>query len=187
MSSRAWTPATGSRDPRRAYADVSVPRTGRSASRRLRAVLERYRSARFIIELKTAEAELARRTIDEVRAAGVRRPRCARLLPLACASRSAPLRAADSAPAPHGRRRGGRSIARGFGGRSAGRSIGSCRCRSGSVTTVIVTPRFIAHAHRAGLPVKDLDGRRRARTWSACSTGARTASSATAPMSRWQS
>ena len=34
---------------------------------RLRAVLERYPSARVIIELKTPDAELAHRTIDDVR------------------------------------------------------------------------------------------------------------------------
>ena len=47
-------------------------------------------------------------------------------------------------------------------------------------TTVIVTPRFITHAHRAGLPFesgRSNDGR----TCGGCSSGASTASSATGP------
>ena len=58
-----------------------------------------------------------------------------------------------SRPAPHGRRRAGRSIARACAGRSADPATASFRCRA-SGSTMIVTPHFIAHAHRAGLPVR---------------------------------
>ena len=42
--------------------DIGIPR--------FRDVLERHRTARVIIELKTPQPELARQTIDEIRAAG---------------------------------------------------------------------------------------------------------------------
>ncbi len=73
---------------------------------RLRAVLERHRQARVIIELKTPEAELAHRT-DRRRARRRRaRTRRAWLLSLAGAQRRAPLRA----PHPDRRRERGDAV-----------------------------------------------------------------------------
>jgi glycerophosphoryl diester phosphodiesterase len=120
---------------------------------RLRAVLERHRSARFIIELKTPEAELARRTIDEVRAVGVV-DRVAlgsfHWRALHEARRYEP-RIPTGAAQEETRWALYRSRVRWPLGRTKYREL-QVPERVGD--TVIVTPRFIAHAHRAGLPVR---------------------------------
>ena len=68
VNSTASTPVTGSRRCPRIIS--SYPFRGRGLGiPRLGAVLQRYRDARLIIELKAPSTELARRTIDEVRAA----------------------------------------------------------------------------------------------------------------------
>jgi glycerophosphoryl diester phosphodiesterase len=119
----------------------------------LRAVLERHATARFIIELKTPEAELARRTIDDVRAAGA----ASRAVlgsfhgrALAAARRYAP-DIPTGAASEETRWALYRSRIRWPLGRTKYREF-QVPERSGA--TVIVTPRFIAHAHRAGLPVR---------------------------------
>lgn len=120
---------------------------------RLRAVLERYTNARIIIELKTPEAELARRTIDDIRAAGA-------LDRVVLGSFHGPALEEARRYAP-GIRTGAASEETRWAlyrsrvywplGRTRYREF-QVPERSGS--TVIVTPRFIAHAHRAGLPVR---------------------------------
>jgi len=120
---------------------------------RLRAVLERHRTARVIIELKTAEAELARRTIDDVRAAGaVERVVLGSFYGRALneARRYEP-RIPTGAAREETRWALYRSRMRWPLGRTKYREF-QVPERAGS--TVIVTPRFIAHAHRAGLPVR---------------------------------
>ncbi len=120
---------------------------------RLGAVLQRYRDARLIIELKAPSTELARRTIDEVRAASA----IDRVVlgsfhwqPLNAARRYEPR-------IPTGAARGEtrwalyRSRLRWPLGRPSYREF-QVPIRAGSTT--IVTPHFIAHAHRAGLPVR---------------------------------
>ena len=119
----------------------------------LKSVLARYRDARLIIELKLNEPELAHRVIDEVKAAdatdrvalgafGWRVLRAARqyepAIPTGAAgeeTRWALYRSWVGWPL----------------GRTAYREF-QVPERSGATT--IVTPRFVAHAHRAGLPVK---------------------------------
>ncbi|HEU4687992.1 MAG TPA: glycerophosphodiester phosphodiesterase [Vicinamibacterales bacterium] len=116
-------------------------------------VLTRYRDARLIIELKLNEPELAHRVIDEVKAAdavdrvalgafGWRVLRAARkyepAIPTGASgeeTRWALYRSWVGWPL----------------GRTAYREF-QVPERSG--TTTIVTPRFVAHAHRAGVPVK---------------------------------
>ena len=120
---------------------------------RLRAVLERHHSARFIIELKTPEADLVRRTIDEVRAAGlVERVALGSFHGRALheARRYEP-RIPTGAAREETRWALYRSRLRWPLGRTKYREL-QVPERVG--TTVIVTPRFIAHAHRAGLPVR---------------------------------
>jgi len=120
---------------------------------RLRAVLERHRQARVIIELKTPEAELAHRTIDDVRAAGA----LERVVlgsfhwrALNAARRYEP-RIPTGAASEETRWALYRSRLRWPLGRTKYREF-QVPERAG--TTVIVTPQFIAHAHRAGLPVR---------------------------------
>lgn len=120
---------------------------------RLRAVLERYTNARIIIELKTPEAELARRAIDDIRAAGA-------LDRVVLGSFHGPALEEARRYAP-GIRTGAASEETRW---ALYRSrvywpLGKTRYREFQVpersgSTVIVTPRFIAHAHRAGLPVR---------------------------------
>jgi glycerophosphoryl diester phosphodiesterase len=120
---------------------------------RLRSVLERHPSARFIIELKTPEAELARRTIDDVRAAGaVDRVALGSFhwRALHEARRYEP-RIPTGAAKEETRWALYRSRLRWPLGRTKYREL-QVPERAGS--TVIVTPQFIAHAHRAGLPVR---------------------------------
>ena len=120
---------------------------------RLRAVLERHRQARVIIELKTPAAELAHRTIDDVRAAGA----LERVVlgsfhwrALNAARRYEP-RIPTGAASEETRWALYRSRLRWPLGRTKYREF-QVPERAG--TTVVVTPQFIAHAHRAGLPVR---------------------------------
>jgi len=120
---------------------------------RLRTVLRRYRDTRLIVELKSNEPELARRTIDDIRAAdGIER------IVLGSFYKRALQTARRYEPRiPTGAARGEtrwalyRSRLRWPLGRTPYREF-QVPERSGSTT--IVTPRFIAHAHRAGLPVR---------------------------------
>jgi glycerophosphoryl diester phosphodiesterase len=120
---------------------------------RLREVLDRHRHARVIIELKTAEAELVRRTIDDIRAAGaLERVALGSFHGRALheARRYEP-RIPTGAAREETRWALYRSRVRWPLGRTPYREF-QVPERAGS--TVIVTPRFIAHAHRAGLPVR---------------------------------
>ena len=117
------------------------------------AVLDRYPSARLIVELKTADAELARRTVDAVRAAdAVERVALGSFhwTGLNAARRYEP-RIATGAAREETRWALYRSRVRWPLGRTKYREF-QVPIRAGS--TVIVTPQFIAHAHRAGLPVR---------------------------------
>jgi glycerophosphoryl diester phosphodiesterase len=119
----------------------------------LRDVLHRYPNARLIVELKTAEVELARRTVDLVRAAGaVDRVALGSFFwqGLAAARKYEP-RIATGAAREETRWALYRSRVRWPLGRTKYREL-QVPVRAGSTT--IVTPRFIAHAHRAGLPVR---------------------------------
>ncbi len=120
---------------------------------RLRDVLSRYPSARYIIELKVNDPELARRTIDEIRAASaVERVALGsfywRVLHTA---RGYEPEIATGASQEETRWALYRSWVRW--------PLGRTRYREFQVPerlglNRIVTPRFISHAHRAGLPVK---------------------------------
>jgi glycerophosphoryl diester phosphodiesterase len=120
---------------------------------RIRTVLQRYRDTRFIIELKVASAELAKRTIDEVRAAGaVDRVVLGSFYWLALnAARRYEPRIPTGAAREETRWALYRSRIRWPLGRPKYREF-QVPIRSGSTT--IVTPNFIAHAHKAGLPVR---------------------------------
>jgi glycerophosphoryl diester phosphodiesterase len=116
-------------------------------------VLRRYRDARLIIELKMNDPELAHRTIDEIRIAnGVERVALGsfswRVLH---AARKYEPRIATGASREETRWALYRSWIGLPLGRTAYREF-QVPERSGATT--IVTPRFVAHAHRAGLPVK---------------------------------
>jgi glycerophosphoryl diester phosphodiesterase len=119
----------------------------------LRQVLERHRSARVIIELKTPEAELARRTIDEVRAAGA----LERVVLGSFSGRAlqAARRYEPGLPTGAAREETRWALYRSWVhwplGRTAYREF-QVPERAGATT--VVSPRFIAHAHRAGLPVR---------------------------------
>lgn len=119
----------------------------------LRAVLRRYRDARLIVELKMNVPELARRTIDEIRAAGaVERVALGsfgwRVLH---AARGYEPRIATGAAREETRWALYRSWVGVPLGRTAYREF---QVPEKSGLTTIVSPRFVAHAHRAGLPVK---------------------------------
>jgi glycerophosphoryl diester phosphodiesterase len=106
-----------------------------------------------IVELKTGDAELARRTVDAVRAAdAVERVALGSFYwtGLNAARRYEP-RIATGAAREETRWALYRSWVRWPLGRTKYREF-QVPVRAGS--TVIVTPRFIAHAHQAGLPVR---------------------------------
>lgn len=119
----------------------------------LRSVLQRYRDIPIIIELKLNEPELARRVIDDVKAADA----IERVTLGAYGWRVL-----------HAARRYEPRIVTGAAGEETrwalyrcwvGWPLGRTRYREFQVpersgATTIVTPRFIQHAHRAGLPVK---------------------------------
>jgi glycerophosphoryl diester phosphodiesterase len=120
---------------------------------RFRDVLERHRTARVIIELKTPEPELARRTVDDIRAADA----LDRVVlgsfhwrALAEARRYEP-RIPTGAAREETRWALYRSWVRWPLGRTKYREF-QVPERAGA--TVVVTPNFIAHAHRADLPVR---------------------------------
>jgi glycerophosphoryl diester phosphodiesterase len=119
----------------------------------LSAVLARYPSARLIIELKSNDPELARRTIEVVRRAdAVDRVALGsfhwRVLHEA---RTCEPRIPTGAAREETRWALYRSYVRWPLGRTRYREL---QVPEQSGATTIVTPRFIAHAHRAGLPVK---------------------------------
>lgn len=120
---------------------------------RLRDVLTRYASTRCIIELKVNEPELARRTIDEVRGASAleRVALGSFYWRVLYTARTYEPRLATGASQEEARWALYRSWVRWPLGRTRYREF-QVPERSGRTT--IVTPRFIAHAHRARLPVK---------------------------------
>jgi glycerophosphoryl diester phosphodiesterase len=120
---------------------------------RLRAVLQRYRDARLIVELKIPDAELARRTVDEIRQAGaIERVVLGSFYwqALNAARRYEP-RIPTGAAREETRWALYRSRVHWPLGRTRYREF-QVPVKAGSTT--IVTPHFIAHAHRAGLPVR---------------------------------
>lgn len=133
---------------------ASYPFRGRGIGvPRFRAVLDRYPHALLIVELKMPDAELARRTIDAIRDAGA----IGRVVlgsfywrALDAARRYEP-RIPTGAAREETRWALYRSRVRWPLGRTKYREF-QVPVKSGS--TVIVTPRFIQHAHRAGLPVR---------------------------------
>ncbi len=178
-------PAIGSRRDSRASTPHIPSADRRSAFHGCATVLERYPSARVIIELKTPDAG-AGAPDDRRRPRGARaRSRRPRLVSLARAERGAPLRARAFRPAPPAKRRGGRCTARGCAGRSVARNTASFRCPSDRARPSIVTPR--SSRTRTGPACQCGSGRSTiATTCCACSTGAPTASSAIVPTSLCQ-
>src|SRR5262245_3526353 len=120
---------------------------------RLRTVLQRYPDSRLIIELKTSDEELARRTIDEIRAAGaIERTVLGSFYGKALhAARLYEPRIPTGAAKEETRWALYRSRLHWPLGRTKYSEF-QVPERAGS--TAIVTPQFIAHAHRAGLPVR---------------------------------
>jgi glycerophosphoryl diester phosphodiesterase len=120
---------------------------------RLRPLLRRYPDTRFIVELKTPDAELARRTIDEIRDAGaIERVAIGSFYGRALReTRRYEPRISTGAAQEETRWALYCSRLRWPLGRTKYQEF-QVPIRAGSTT--IVTPRFIAHAHRAGLPVR---------------------------------
>lgn len=119
----------------------------------LTAVLARYAGVRLIVELKVNEPELARRTIEAIRvSSAIERVALGsfgwRVLR---AARALEPRIATGAAREETRFALYRSWIRWPLGRTAYREF-QVPERSGATT--IVTPRFVTHAHRAGVPVK---------------------------------
>ena len=156
----------------------------------LRTVLRRYPNARVIVELKTGEEELARRTVDLVREAdAVERVALGSFYwrGLNAARRYEP-RLATGAAREETRWALYRSRVRWPLGRPKYTEF-QVPVRAGS--TVIVTPRFIAHAHRAGLPVRvwtidDPDEMTRLLSWGADSIISDRPDLAVDVVSRWR-
>lgn len=120
---------------------------------RLRAVLERYPGIPFIIELKSADPALVDRTIAEVRAAdAVGRVTLGSFYwrPLHHARKAEP-RIRTGSSREETRLALYKSYLHLPLGRPAFREF---QVPEAVGRTTVVTPRFIAHAHRAGLPVK---------------------------------
>jgi glycerophosphoryl diester phosphodiesterase len=124
---------------------ISVPQ--------FRTVVRRYSSARLIVELKAPDAELARKTVDEIRAAdAIDRVVLGSFHGRALnAARQYEPRIGTGAAREETRWALYRSRLRWPLGRTKYREL-QVPERAGS--TVIVTPQFIAHMHRAGLPVR---------------------------------
>jgi glycerophosphoryl diester phosphodiesterase len=120
---------------------------------RLRDVLSRYSSAHCIIELKTPDPELARRTIDEIRSASaVERVALGSFYwRVLHAARAYEPRIPTGASQEETRWALYRSWVRWPLGRTAYREL---QVPEQLGMRTIVTPGFISHAHRAGLPVK---------------------------------
>ena len=142
-----FTPEPGAAAPQYPYRGqaIGVPRFAD--------VLRRYPDARLIVELKCNEPELARRTIDEIRKAdAVTRVALGSFFwrPLNAAREYEP-----AIPTGASREETRWALYRSY----VGWPLGRTRYRELQVpehagSTVIVSPRFIAHAHRAGLPIK---------------------------------
>ncbi len=141
--------------------DIAIPR--------LRAVLARYPSIPLIIELKSNEPELALRTIEELRLADA-------VDRVALGSFYRRVLAAARTEEPRVRTGASREETRWALYRSRFRfPIQSAAFQEFQVPekvgrTTVVTPRFIADAHRAGLPVKvwtvdDAEDMRRLAGW----------------------
>lgn len=120
---------------------------------RLRDVLRRYPSMRFIIELKAGDPELAYRTIDEIRGASAvdRTALGSFYWRVLNAARTYEPRIPTGASQEETRWALYRSW--------VGWPLGRTRYREFQVPerygmTTIVSPRFVTHAHRSGLPVK---------------------------------
>jgi glycerophosphoryl diester phosphodiesterase len=135
-------------------AEAGYPFRGRGISvPTLREVLQRYRDVRLILELKVDDPELAVRTIDEIRAAdavsrvalgsfGSRVLRVARTLE-------------PGIPTGAAQEETRWALYRSWIGWPLGRTrYHEFQVPEQSGRTTIVTPQFVAHAHRAGLPVK---------------------------------
>ena len=133
---------------------ASYPYRGRGIGvPRFRTVLDRYPHALLIVELKTPDAALARKTVDAIRDAdAIRRVVLGSFYwrALDAARRYEP-RIPTGAAREETRWALYRSRIRWPLGRTSYREF-QVPVKSGA--TVIVTPRFIAHAHRAGLPVR---------------------------------
>jgi glycerophosphoryl diester phosphodiesterase len=120
---------------------------------RLRDVLERYPAVQIIIELKVNHPELARRAIDEVRAAGAldRVSLGSFGWRVLHAARQYEPRIATGASREEARW----ALYRSWIGWPLGRpSYREFQVPERAGSTTIISPRFIAHAQRAGLPVK---------------------------------
>jgi glycerophosphoryl diester phosphodiesterase len=135
-------------------ADDAFPFRGRGHGvPALRTVLERYPTVRLIIELKVNDPELARRAIDDLRAAGA-------LDRVALGSFGGRVLRAARAYEPRLPTGAGREETRWALYRSWVRwpltnpPYREFQVPEHSGSTTIVTPRFIEHAHRAGIPVK---------------------------------
>jgi glycerophosphoryl diester phosphodiesterase len=120
---------------------------------RLRDVLRRYPGMRFIIELKAPDPELAYRTIDDVRAASAvdRTALGSFYWRVLNAARTYEPRIPTGASQEETRWALYRSW--------VGWPLGRTKYREFQVPeryglTTIVSPRFLTHAHRSGLPVK---------------------------------
>ena len=120
---------------------------------RLRDVLTRYPSARFIIELKMSDPELARRTVDEIRGASAldRVALGSFYWRVLNAARGYEPRIATGASQEETRWALYRSWVGWPLGRTAYREFQVPECMG---MNTIVSPRFIDHAHRSKLPVK---------------------------------
>ena len=120
---------------------------------RLREVLDRYPGVPIIIELKVNHAELARRTIDELRAAGVI-DRVA-LGSFGWRVLHAAREYEPRIPTGASREEARWALYRSWIGWPLGRpSYREFQVPERAGSTTIISPRFIAHAQRAGLPVK---------------------------------
>jgi glycerophosphoryl diester phosphodiesterase len=119
----------------------------------LRSVLRRYADTRLIVELKTPQRELARLVVDEIRAANaVERVALGSFYGRALQeARLYEPRISTGAAREETRWALYQSYVRWPLGRTKYREF-QVPIRAGS--TVIVTPQFVSHAHRAGLPVR---------------------------------
>jgi glycerophosphoryl diester phosphodiesterase len=137
----------------------------------LRAVFARYPDTRIIVEMKVDTDEMGQALASEVRAADAAHRVCAAgagLRSLRAARRALP-EMASSASSPEVRLALYRSWLRWPASRAA---YGGYQVPEYAGATRVVSPRFIDHAHRAGLPVQvwtvdDEDDMRRLLTWGA--------------------
>jgi glycerophosphoryl diester phosphodiesterase len=134
--------------------DAGFPYRGRGIGiPTLRDVLARYPAARLIIELKANDPDLARRTIDEIRAAGAvgRAAVGSFYWRVLRAARAYEPRLATGASKEETRW----ALYRSWIGWPLGQAAyNEFQVPEQMGLNTIVTPRFISHAHRAGLPVK---------------------------------